>query len=150
MLYHLFVNNQIKLQDDFKAEAVATIRSSVFNSKGGTTVFNFLSAGENILLHISIRPGENAIVFNSRTKGGAWGPEERVPYAGKFKGPNPSITVLDHGDRFQILFDNATAIYYTKRIKENAAAIAYSAENSLFSSPVTVDIHGLLPPLPPA
>nr|AAB06178.1 galactose binding lectin [Coprinopsis cinerea] len=150
MLYHLFVNNQVKLQNDFKPESVAAIRSSAFNSKGGTTVFNFLSAGENILLHISIRPGENVIVFNSRLKNGAWGPEERIPYAEKFRPPNPSITVIDHGDKFQIRFDYGTSIYYNKRIKENATAIAYNAESSLFSSPVTVDVHGSLPALPPA
>jgi len=41
-------------------------------------------------------------------------------------GLNTTITVYDHGDRFQVLIDYNTVHYYVKRIQENGTAVSYT------------------------
>jgi Galactoside-binding lectin len=149
VLYHLFANKTVQLTSPFRAESIAIIRSTklAFAPSQNATGINFVSAAGNILLHISIRPGSNAVVFNSKLKDGAWGPEEHITFNGRFKDPNPSITVYDHGDRFQVLFDFATVIYYKKRISEDATTVAYNVDAAKglgFSDPLTVEVVGSL------
>ena len=64
--------------------------------------------------------------MNSRPANGTWGKEERVPLKGLFVGLNTTITVYDHGDRYQVLIDYKTIHYFVKRIKENGNAVLYS------------------------
>ena len=56
-----------------------------------------------------------------------WGTEERVPLKGLFGNvPNTTISVYDHGDRFQVLIDYKTIYYFVKRIQKNGTAVLYS------------------------
>jgi hypothetical protein len=132
MFYLLHLDQTINLKRDFKPDGIMVLHSATLDltpSQTGTgeidnTAIN-LKHGGDILLHISIRRKEDAVVFNSKTANGNWGTEERVPLQGTFRGPNTTITVYNHGDRFQILFDYHTIHYYNKRIQANANSVSY-------------------------
>jgi Galactoside-binding lectin len=145
MLYHAAVNTPVQLASPFVPESIAIIRSTSLAAINGSqnAAFNLLSDAGDILLHITIRATEQVIVLNSQVKNGEWGAEERISLADRFKGPNPTITIYNHGDRFQILFDYVTVKYFTKRIDKTATSIAYNADEAkglLFSNVVTVDV----------
>ncbi|KAH6911549.1 galectin-2 [Coprinopsis sp. MPI-PUGE-AT-0042] len=146
MLYHLPANGKVQLESAFKAESIAIIRSSklAFNPSQGAAIFNFDSEDHDTVLHISIRPRDHVVVFNSRVRDGTWGPEERITFDARFKDVNPTITVYDHGDRFQILFDYTTVKYYNKRNEKDVAAIVYGVDETrglAFSEMLTVDVY---------
>jgi hypothetical protein len=124
MFYLLPIGEKVELKQEFKAENIIVFQSAKLDltPSSGTgidnTYVNIISADNNILLHISIRRAQNAIVLNSRTADGPWGTEERVTLEGRFvNGLNTTITVYDHGDRFQVLIDYNTIHYYEKRIQ---------------------------------
>jgi Galactoside-binding lectin len=151
MLYHLSANTTVTLVSPFKAEAIAVIRSTklAFDANQLPTRINFLSEDGDILLHISMRPGLKTVVFNSRTKDAAWqaAGEEVITFEDRFKNVNPTITIYDHGDRFQVLFDGATVKYFTKRSEKEVAAIFYGGDETKglgFSNPLTVDVYASL------
>jgi Galactoside-binding lectin len=152
MFYLLPLTQSIKLKAEFKAEGIVVFQSASLDlspSKTGTnsldnTAINLMSNEGDYLLHISIRRPENAIVFNSMPANGNWGTEERVTLQGKFVGPNTTIMVYDHGDRYQILFDYHTVHYFVKRIKKNATNISYSINKDQtppFSNPLAVSTY---------
>ncbi|EDR12978.1 galectin [Laccaria bicolor S238N-H82] len=123
----------VTLKTPFKAENIIVFQSAKLDLTPSTgpgidnTAVNILDAAGDVLLHVSIRRAENAIVLNSRPANGARGTEERVPLKGLFvNAPNTTITVYDHGDRFQILIDYKTVHYYAKRIQANGTAILYT------------------------
>ncbi|TFK27610.1 hypothetical protein FA15DRAFT_723074 [Coprinopsis marcescibilis] len=152
MFVLLNANQVVKLGQDITNENILLIQSTklAFTSSQGTTYFNLLSAAENIILHISIRPSQNVIVFNSRTKDGSWGPEERIPLAGQLEGNNPSITIYDHGDRYQILLDLKTVLYYNKRIKESGVMLGYfQDQSSAFGNTLAVEVYDSLADIVP-
>jgi hypothetical protein len=133
MFYLLPIGEKVELKQEFKAENIIVFQSAKLDltPSSGTgidnTYVNIISADNNILLHISIRRAQNAIVLNSRTADGPWGTEERVTLEGRFvNGLNTTITVYDHGDRFQVLIDYNTIHYYEKRIHENGTAVSYN------------------------
>ncbi|KAH6891848.1 galectin-2 [Coprinopsis sp. MPI-PUGE-AT-0042] len=138
MLYHLSPNTKVQLQSAFKAESIAIIRSSKL-------AFDASQDGDTAL-HISIRPKEQVVVFNTRVKDGAFGPEERISFNDRFKNPNPTITVYDHGDRFQVLFDYATVKYFNKRSEKDVAAILYAAYQRIFRKPICLQTMHLCSP----
>lgn len=155
MFYLLPLTKTVALKKEFTADGIIFFQSTTLDlnpSKTGTntidnTAFNLLSPEEDFLLHISFRRAENAIVFNSRTVNGDWGAEERVTLKGRFVGPDNTVTVYDHGDRFQILIDFHTAHYYTKRIKKNTTSVSYTInpnQTSPFSDPVAVQTYSSL------
>lgn len=153
MFYLAFLNQPIALKTDFKADGIVVFQSSTLDLKANNTTtidnvaVNLLSGDNDFLIHVSFRRAENAIVFNSMAAGGGWGAEERVPLAGKFVGPNNTVTICDHGDRFQILIDGHTVKYYNKRIAKNAKNISYTMnpnQTSAFSNPVAVRTYDSL------
>ena len=133
VFYLLPITQTVTLKTPFKAENIIVFQSAKLDLTPSTgpgidnTAVNILDALGDVLLHISIRRKEDAIVLNSRPANGIWGQEERVPLKGLFvDAPNTTITVYDHGDRYQVLIDYKTIYYFVKRIKENGNAVLYS------------------------
>ncbi|TFK27609.1 hypothetical protein FA15DRAFT_653496 [Coprinopsis marcescibilis] len=128
MVILLNANQISQLGKEFTRENIIIVQSPklTFTDSQTATDFNLLDAAEDVLLVIGIRPNENIVVFNSRTVDGAWGTEERIPLAGELEGDTPSIAIYDHGDRYQILLNLKTVLYYNKRILESGAAFGYS------------------------
>lgn len=145
VLYFINVNKTIKLDSEFKTGNLAVFQSAALDltvpsGSGDNTSINILQ-GESYLLHISIRRDTNLIVFNSKAAGGSWDTEETVSLEGALTGPPTTVTVYDHGDRFQILGDFVTLHYFTKRIKGNADSFSYLANTDkalIFSNPLAV------------
>ena len=133
VFYLLPITQTVTLKTPFKAENIIVFQSAKLDltpSPGpgiDNTAVNILDALGDVLLHVSIRRKEDAIVLNSKPANGPWGTEERVPLKGLFvsDAPNTTITVYDHGDRFQVLIDYKTIYYFVKRIKENGNAVLY-------------------------
>ena len=123
----------VPLKEEFKAENIIVFQSAKLDLTSNpapdidNTAVNIVGTADDVLLQVSIRRKENAIVLNSRPANGPWGKEERVPLKGLFVGLNTTITVYDHGDRYQVLIDYKTIHYFVKRFdKENGAAVLYS------------------------
>jgi len=142
MFYLLPLTQSVNLKRELNADGIVVFQSASLDldpSKINTAV-NLKNEGD-ILLHVSIRCGEKVIVFNSKTATGNWGPEERESLENRFVGPDTTITVYDHGDRYQILFDYHTVHYYLKRIHKNATSVSYTVnqdKTSPFSDPLGV------------
>lgn len=151
VFYLLPITQTVTLKSQFKAENIIVFQSAKLDLTPSTgpgidnTAVNILDAAGDILLHVSIRRAENAIVFNSLPVNGAWGTEERVTLRGLFgNGLNTTITIYDHGDRFQILIDYKTVHYYAKRIQANGTAISYAinpGQISPFSNTLSVTTY---------
>ena len=136
----------VPLQRAVERGSVVVFQSAFWDPDGAgandKTSVNLLDRGD-LLLHISIRNGQNAIVFNSRKAGGKWGAEERERLKGSFVSPNTSITIYDHGDRYEILFSGRTIHFYKKRIDRNATSVSYwiNQPTSPFSNPLVVSTY---------
>jgi Galactoside-binding lectin len=144
MLYHLTNGVMVPLQAPFKAESIAIIRSSKlgFSSNQGLTGLSLIGANNNVHLRVGFRPREDVVVLN-HAKDGFWGTvEEKLPLTGKFKNANPTITICDHGDRFQVLLDNVSVTYFKKRIEGDVIAISYdyAEQEHGFSDILTLDV----------
>jgi len=153
MLYLLPINGQVTLASDFQNEGIIIFQSAKLDLTAtaaagdpnlDNTSINLLNSAGDITLHIAFRSIQNVILFNS-TIGGGYGAEETVPLAGAFVGPDHTVTVYDHGDRFQILIDYHTVKYYNKRSTTNATAVSYGTNvnqvASPFSSTLTVETY---------
>ncbi|KAG1877915.1 hypothetical protein DFJ58DRAFT_753215 [Suillus subalutaceus] len=91
------------------------------------TNLNLQDNNKNLLLHISFRRPENAIVFNTMQTRVGWGTEERVPLDGKISTPasNTAIMVFDFGSHYHILIDYRTVHSYKKRLPGNVRSVSY-------------------------
>ncbi|KAI9458793.1 hypothetical protein HD554DRAFT_1691010 [Boletus coccyginus] len=91
------------------------------------TALNLRDKDGNLLLHISFRRAENAIVFNTNKVGVGWGQEERVPLDGKIATPasNTAIMVFDFGNHYHILIDYRSVHSYNKRLAGNVRSVSY-------------------------
>ena len=140
------IGEVVPLQRTIERGSVVVFQSTFWDPDGaGTsdkTSVNLVDRGD-LLLHISIRNGQDAICFNSRKVGGRWGAEERERLRGSFVRPNISITVYDHGDRYEILFSGKTVHFYRKRINRNPTSVAYwiDQRTSPFSNPLVVSMY---------
>ncbi|EDR05834.1 galectin [Laccaria bicolor S238N-H82] len=152
MSYHLPVHQTVALKKEFKVENIIVFRSTKldltpsFGPGIDNTSVNIMSAADDYLLHINIsfRRAQKAIVFNSKRANRSWGPEERVTLEGLFlNGLHTTITVYDHGDRFQVLIDYKTIHYYVKRFHKNGAAVLYKYNTnfSVFSETLDVTMY---------
>ncbi|KAF8538668.1 galectin [Trichophaea hybrida] len=146
MFYLLPLTQTVELRDDFTTDGIIVFQSDKLDltpSGIDNTSISLLNAGDCLLV-IAVRRNDNTIVFNSKTAEGGWGPEETETLEDKFPGPNTTITVYDHGDRYQILCDYHTVHYYTKRIEKNANSISYTINPDLtspFSNPLAVTTY---------
>ena len=107
-------------------------------------------AGNNLgdfLLHISFRRYEDAVVLNSRTASGPWGPELRFLSLERTFGPNlfaATIVVKDVGNSYQIFINCNYLATYVKRIGGDAIEASYligTGQDSIFSNPINVEIQ---------
>lgn len=155
----LYYGKTIKLASEFKQGGIVVFQSTTLNlappaKESDNTGIN-IQRGENILLHISIRRRERLLLFSSKPAGGDWSAMEGGPLKGAFYGSQPSITVYDHGDRFQILTDYDTNYYFIKKITGIADSFSYLAYNSPtipspLSDPLFVTIYGSFEGMVPA
>ncbi|KAF8251999.1 galectin [Wilcoxina mikolae CBS 423.85] len=154
MFYLLSVSQTIHLKNELKGDGIIVFQSAELDltpSTTGTNVLDSMSVnlknGGDYLLHLCICRAENAIVLNSRTATGNWGSEERETLGGKFVGLNTTITIYDHGDRYQILFNYHTVHYYTKRILKSKTRISYyinEGQSLTLSNPLAVTTYSSL------
>ncbi|TGZ82563.1 galectin [Ascodesmis nigricans] len=130
--YQLAINSTVQLKGPAPTDSVIVIQSSSLethpsaSSGFDNTHINLKNANGDILLTIAPRFSQNAIVFNSRTVNGNWGPEEREVLEGKFKTDTPSIVIYEHPDRYQVFFDFNPVKYYDKRIQGPTASVEYA------------------------
>lgn len=154
MHYILRVRAVIYLRKQLASDNIIILRSStidLFNS--ANTDINLLNSSGQMILHIAFRRTENVIVFNT-FRANRWESEERVGFEGHFTyedghiKPAPSITICDHGDRFQVMINHRTIHYFNKRfLDSNATAISYNSSpnhKSLFSDNLDVDVYSSL------
>lgn len=86
---------------------------------------------EDVVLEISIRRAQNAVLFNAQAKESVldgWGRPESIPL--NIVNPSPltsglTILVCDRGDKYQILFNLSTVHYFTKRFPGPATSVKY-------------------------
>lgn len=151
MFYLCSLDGKVQLNEPLKTDSLVVFQSASLDLKPSQTgnqidnsALNLLDQQNNVMLHISIRRTENAIVFNSREHNGNWGKEERVTLKDRFVGPNVTVTVYDHGDRYQILIDYRTVYYYNKRIRGDCTTCSYSmnqGQSPVFSNPIAVNTY---------
>ena len=149
--YLLPITQRVTLNSEFKAENIIVFQSAKLDLSPSTgtgldsTYTQIISTDGDVLLSVGIRRAENAIVLNSKPADGSWDTEERVTLEGRFvNGLNTSITVYDHGDRFQVLIDYNTIHYFVKRIEKNGTAVTYGIHpnsSSVFSDTLAVTTY---------
>ena len=97
------------------------------------TDISLYNSRDELILHMSIRRQQGAIIFNTRASrivNHGWGPEEVVKLEGYKADISRSdrILVYDLGDRFQIIFGLTTIHYFVKRFSNGTPVkISYSA-----------------------
>ncbi|KAF8462400.1 concanavalin A-like lectin/glucanase domain-containing protein [Kalaharituber pfeilii] len=132
-LYILSLDKVIPLRHAVQPDGIIIFQSpsvdlrTTDTSTAGTmdcSSLNLLNHSGDILLHISFRRQENAIVFNTR-RNGNWESEERVVLTSVTSGRVTNVMVYDHGNRYQILIDGRTAHYFNKRYQEPAMQVHY-------------------------
>ena len=154
VFYLLPITESVTLKSEFKAENIIVFQSATLDlgpntgTGGDNTHVDINSTDGDVLLTVAIRRAENAIVLNSKPADGSWGKEERVKLEGLFvNGLNTTITVYDHGDRFQVLIDYNTIHYFVKRIQKNGTAVSYlinANSSSPFSDTLAVTTYDSL------
>ncbi|KAH7106383.1 hypothetical protein BKA62DRAFT_293475 [Auriculariales sp. MPI-PUGE-AT-0066] len=124
---------------------------SDFSNYIDNTSINIESSDGDTLLHVSVRRVENAIVFNSLSKGGEWGTEERVALLGVFERTDATFTVRLNGAEWHILVDGRPIKTYHQRIHKPAVTASYRSNNRpVFSDPLLVTVATKDQPVPPA
>ena len=136
----------VDLVDPITTDGIVIFRSSKLNliPSANNTSINLFGADGSIILCVAMRRVEDVIVLNSRTASGTWLVEQRIRFSGSFDGQNHTITVYDHGDRYQVLTNGTTRIYYDKQLKGDVTAIDYSVyagETSIFSDNLAVETY---------
>ncbi|KAH8745417.1 fungal fucose-specific lectin-domain-containing protein [Hyaloscypha sp. PMI_1271] len=103
-----------------------------------TTTIDLMNDYGDYLLRISLRQGDDAIVFNSRLANGEWDHEKRARLKGTFLNPSFNIAVVDHRDRYEVLFSYRTVQYYAKiELNSLITRVSYSIDNGQSSSPLS-------------
>ena len=136
----------VDLVDPITTDGIVIFRSSELNliPSADHTNINLFGADGSIILCIGTRRVKDVIVLNSRTASGTWLTEQLIQFSGSFDGQNHTITVYDHGDRYQVLTNGTTRIYYDKQLKGDVTAIDYSVfpgETSIFSHNLAVETY---------
>ena len=153
--YQLPYNNEgfkpVKLVDPIITDGIVIFRSSELNlnpctdNDNNNTSISLFAADGSIIFHFGIRRAQDVIVLNSRTASGSWLTEQVIKFSGSFDGQNHTITVYDHGDRYQVLTNGKTRIYYNKQIKGDVTGVDYfvdAGQTSIFSNNIAVETYG--------
>lgn len=127
---------------------------SAANPKGHpiATDIRLLNKTADVVLQISIRRAQNAVVFNAQARESlldGWGQPESIPL--NIVNPSPltsglTISVCDRGDKYQILFNLTTVHYFAKRFLGPATSVEYLDKSFGNSTPtlseeLTVDVR---------
>ncbi|KAF8550246.1 hypothetical protein OG21DRAFT_1514251 [Imleria badia] len=131
--YTLDISTQVYLRADVTTDGIIAFWPVAYDrtpdpNKGiDNTNLSLWDNHSNVLLTISFRRVENAIVFNTNTVGKGWGKEERVPLDGKIATPasKTAIMVFDFGNHYHILIDYRTVHSYNKRLTGNVRSVSY-------------------------
>lgn len=122
------------------------------------TDIHLLNKIGDVVLKISIRRAQNAVLFNAQAKESlldGWGRPESIPL--NIVNPSPptsglTISVCDRGDKYQILFNLSTVHYFAKRFPGPATLVFYDDKSCGKPTPTlwnTLTVHfrtiGLLP-----
>jgi len=134
--------------------ALCSQGASTANPKGypiETNIRLYNDKGD-VILEISIRRAQNAVVFNAQAKESVldgWGQPESIPLS--MFNPSPStsgltILVCDRGDKYQILFNLSTVHYFVKRFRGPATSVEYLDKShgkptSTLSQTLTVNVQ---------
>jgi len=140
------VNKTVKLSHSIKTNGIIMFRSSQLNrSKGNHKAhagLDLVAGNKDVLLHIGFRRDQNVIIFNARTSYGQWLREERISFRNRLRGKNHTVTVCDHGNNFQILFNGKPGHTFTKQLRGQVSSLRYTVGNGevpLFSDPVVAE-----------
>lgn len=146
MSYLLGLGMPVTLQNAVKTDGLITLQSASWDDHNATTAINLFNNNGDRLLQISVRQSENLIVFNSRSANGDWDEEEREALQSSFLVPNFTITIYDHGDRYQVLFSHHTVHYFRKRIHGLISSISYGDPGQItpFSQALVVSVYDAL------
>ncbi|KAF8550243.1 hypothetical protein OG21DRAFT_442115 [Imleria badia] len=125
--YTLDIGNHVYMGSDITTDGIIAFwpvsydRTPDLKHGADNTSLNLWDNDSNLLLHISFRRVENAIVFNTKTNAKGWGREERVPLDGKIATPanQTAIMVFDFGNYYHILIGYRTVHSYNKRLFGN-------------------------------
>ncbi|KAL9616222.1 MAG: hypothetical protein Q9160_008880, partial [Pyrenula sp. 1 TL-2023] len=136
----------VTLHDAIETGGLVTIQSASWDENNATTAINLLNNSGDKLLQMSLRQSTNDIVFNSQPANGQKGEEGREVLKGFFLLPDFSITIFDHGDRYQLLFSHQTVDYFNKRIHGVISSIPYDypGEDTPFSEALVVSVYDAL------
>ncbi|CAA7264389.1 unnamed protein product [Cyclocybe aegerita] len=140
-LYDISVGSSVALVDPVTTGDIVTFRSTDVNlnvnpgtgNSVNNSVLNLLAENGAFLLTIGFRIGQNP--------DGPWLVEQRVSnVADQFTGRTgkASVTVFDHGDKYQVVINEKTVIQYTKQISGPTKSLSYEAPGnaSIFSPEV--------------
>jgi len=130
---HLCTEMVIALRSDLQDFTPCSNVANSANPKGHPieTEINLENKTGDVVLQISIRRSQNAVVFNAQVKQSlldGWGQPESVPL--NVINPSPStsgltILVCDRGDKYQILFNLTTVHYFAKRMYGPVSSLTY-------------------------
>jgi Galactoside-binding lectin len=146
------VNSAVPLSHPISADGIVIFRSPQLDllASPSRTALNLLAQNGDIVLHIGFRHDQNLIVFNAFHNN--WLSQESIPFGTRLNGQNHTITVIDHGDRYQIAFNGITGYYFKKQINAPATSLQYvvdAGHKSLFSIPVVGEAYTNLAALLP-
>lgn len=128
----LGLNDTVKLPRAIEPGGIVVVQSASWDSSLGSdnTSISFLNNNGDYLLHVSLRQGDNVIVFNSRTTDGDWGAEERLSLSGTFVTPRFNVSVWDQCDRYEIFFSYQLVYSFDKRLFGLISSVAYYTDSN--------------------
>jgi hypothetical protein len=142
------VNKTVKLSHSIKTDGIIIFRSSQLNRSRSDhkahAGLDLVADNKDVLLHIGFRPDEDVIIFNARTSSGQWLREARIPFQNRLRGKNHTVTVYDHGDNFQILFNGKTGYTFRKQLPGHVSSLRCDVGKNqvpLFSDPVVAETY---------
>lgn len=137
-----------KLERPFAAGATIIFVSTEFDGRPDkplhldNTSVN-LEHGNDILLQISIRRGDNRIDLDT-FRNGKWDRNvQSISLSGVFSPPGAIIGVTATTDSYEITFNESHVIHtFKKRIHVNATAVSYRIDNErrVFSNPIYIEV----------
>jgi hypothetical protein len=131
---------------------VLVFKTNRLNIAGGAkeTCLDLYNKDEDIVLHLTIRRGQNRLFFNDRAHqslGDGWGQEKSVDLSpvDVERWHRSGVSILVHncstylGERYQILFDLTTVFYFATRFAGPVITIGYSTISTLFQPRILSD-----------
>jgi len=142
------VNKTVKLSNSIHTDGIIIFRSSQLNrsmdNHEAHAGLYLVADNKDVVLHIGFRRDEDVIIFNARMSSGKWLRADRIPLGNRLLGKNHTVTVYDHGDNFQILFNGKTGHSFKKQLQGQVSSLMYDVGNDkipLFSDPLVAETY---------